>query len=85
MRALGWPDAFPPGDVAVLKAMRGLPGMAPPGGVPAPGKAAAQSATRRAADASAQAWRPWRSYAVLRLWNSLGEPAPPPPSTQDTP
>ena len=24
MRALGWPDAFPPGDIAALKAMRQL-------------------------------------------------------------
>jgi AraC family transcriptional regulator, regulatory protein of adaptative response / DNA-3-methyladenine glycosylase II len=27
--------------------------------------------TQREADAKAEAWRPWRSYAVLRLWNSL--------------
>ena len=55
MRALGWPDAFPPNDVAVLKAMQRLHG----------------STGQRAADTIAQAWRPWRSYAVLRLWNSL--------------
>jgi AraC family transcriptional regulator, regulatory protein of adaptative response / DNA-3-methyladenine glycosylase II len=55
MRALGWPDAFPPNDVAVLKAMREQ----------------FQTTTQREADARAQAWRPWRSYAVLRLWNSL--------------
>ena len=56
MRALGWPDAFPPGDVAVLKALRQLHGtdLAP-----------------RAAEARAEAWQPWRAYAVLRLWNSL--------------
>ena len=91
MRALGWPDAFPPGDVAVLKAMRGLPGMAPaslPPGAPAPGKAATLNAARLAAETCAQAWRPWRSYAVLRLWNSLGELSPtstPPLATQDRP
>ena len=56
MRALGWPDAFPPGDVAALKAMRQL--------------FAIDSA--RAAAAHAEAWRPWRAYALLRLWNSLG-------------
>ncbi|MEO8081556.1 MAG: Ada metal-binding domain-containing protein [Caldimonas sp.] len=56
MRALGWPDAFPPGDVAALKAMRQLHG----------------TATPRDADRHAEAWRPWRSYALLRLWNSLG-------------
>ena len=55
MRALGWPDAFPPNDVAVLKAMQQLFG----------------TNSQREADARAQAWRPWRAYAVLRLWNSL--------------
>jgi AraC family transcriptional regulator, regulatory protein of adaptative response / DNA-3-methyladenine glycosylase II len=55
MRALGWPDAFPPNDVAVLKALKqqfGITG-------------------QHDADTRAQAWRPWRAYAVLRLWNSL--------------
>jgi len=55
MRALGWPDAFPPNDVAVLKAMKQLYG----------------TASQREADLHAQAWQPWRAYAVLRLWNSL--------------
>lgn len=59
MRAAGWPDAFPPGDVAVLKALRLRHG----------------ALTPRAALARAEAWRPWRAYAVLRLWNSLS-PAP---------
>ncbi|HEY1392648.1 MAG TPA: adenosine deaminase, partial [Methylibium sp.] len=58
MRTLAWPDAFPPGDVAVLKAM-GL----------SKGKAA-----EREAEARSQAWRPWRAYAVLRLWQSLENP-----------
>ena len=55
MRALGWPDAFPPNDVAVRKAMRQRFAIT----------------TQRAADAHATAWQPWRAYAVLRLWNSL--------------
>jgi len=55
MRALGWPDAFPPNDVAVLKAM----------------KQQFDTASQREADARAEAWRPWRAYAVLRLWNTL--------------
>ena len=55
MRALGWPDAFPPNDVAVLKAIRQLFG----------------TTTQRQADAHALTWQPWRAYAVLRLWNSL--------------
>ncbi|MEO7151578.1 MAG: Ada metal-binding domain-containing protein [Burkholderiaceae bacterium] len=59
MRALGWPDAFPPNDVALLKATGQLFDLR----------------TQRLAEARAQAWRPWRSYAVLRLWNSLETPA----------
>ena len=55
MRALGWPDAFPPNDVAVLKAMNQLFGID----------------SQRGADVHAQTWQPWRAYAVLRLWNSL--------------
>ncbi len=57
MRVLGWPDAFPPNDVAVKKAMDALFG----------------KASAREAHARAQAWKPWRSYAVLRLWNTLGK------------
>ncbi|MCM5678225.1 helix-turn-helix domain-containing protein [Schlegelella sp. S2-27] len=61
MRALAWPDAFPPRDVAVLKAMDCNP---------------------RDAEQRSQAWRPWRSYAVLRLWGSLGAaPTTPAPIT----
>ena len=58
MRALGWPDAFPPNDIAVLKALRLLHG----------------TSSQRDALARAQAWQPWRAYAVLRLWNTLGDP-----------
>ena len=63
MRALGWPDAFPPNDVAALKAMRRLYG----------------TASQREADAQADAWRPWRAYALLRLWRSLSPAAGPKP------
>jgi len=55
MRALAWPDAWPPQDVAVLKGL-GLPNSA---------------AGQRAADALAEEWRPWRSYAVLHAWRKL--------------
>ncbi len=55
MRALGWPDAFPPKDVAVLNAMKPL----------------FHITTQREADALIDRWRPWRAYAVLRLWNTL--------------
>jgi AraC family transcriptional regulator, regulatory protein of adaptative response / DNA-3-methyladenine glycosylase II len=52
MRALRWPDAFPAGDVALQKAL----------GVQGGGNAA------RGAQAASQAWKPWRSYAVIRAW-----------------
>ena len=54
MRALRWPDAFVAGDVAVQKAL------------------AVRSAKHPAkeAQAASQAWRPWRSYAVIRAWAS---------------
>jgi AraC family transcriptional regulator, regulatory protein of adaptative response / DNA-3-methyladenine glycosylase II len=55
MRALRWPDAFPAGDVALHNAL-GVRGEKHPA---------------RAAEAASQAWRPWRSYAVLRAWHSL--------------
>ena len=58
MRALAWPDAWPPKDVAILKAL-GLP-------VTARGQ--------READALAEVWRPWRSYAVLHAWRRLEPP-----------
>jgi AraC family transcriptional regulator, regulatory protein of adaptative response / DNA-3-methyladenine glycosylase II len=60
MRALGWPDAFPPNDVAVLKAMRQL----------------FERNSQGEAEIHAQSWQPWRSYAVLRLWNSLEKVTP---------
>jgi AraC family transcriptional regulator of adaptative response / DNA-3-methyladenine glycosylase II len=52
MRALGDPDAFPPGDLGVRLAARAL-------GLPQTPAAL----TRRAAP-----WRPWRAYAVQYLW-----------------
>jgi AraC family transcriptional regulator of adaptative response / DNA-3-methyladenine glycosylase II len=51
MRALGWPDAFPHGDLGLL---RGLGETSP-----------ARLRT------IAEAWRPWRSYAVMHVWNGL--------------
>ncbi len=55
MRALAWPDAWPPQDVALLNAMN-LPNTAK---------------GQRDADVIAEAWRPWRSYAVLHTWRKL--------------
>ncbi|MFO0889946.1 MAG: hypothetical protein U0790_12505 [Isosphaeraceae bacterium] len=59
MRALRWPDAFPTGDLGLLRAF-GL-------------------RSARELSAAAEAWRPWRSYAAMVLWNSpfpSPEPSP---------
>jgi AraC family transcriptional regulator of adaptative response / DNA-3-methyladenine glycosylase II len=55
MRALGDPDVFMPTDLGVRHALERL-------GVDGGPKAAA---------ATAEAWRPWRSYALHHLWASL--------------
>jgi AraC family transcriptional regulator of adaptative response / DNA-3-methyladenine glycosylase II len=59
MRALRWPDAFPAGDVALHKAL-GVQQMKQPA---------------REAEAASQAWKPWRSYAVVRAWSALSQGA----------
>ncbi|NDV25207.1 DNA-3-methyladenine glycosylase 2 [Desulfovibrio sp. JC010] len=56
MRGLGLPDSFPAGDLGVIKAL------AVDGVKPAPGQVLE----------IAEKWRPYRSYATLCLWNSLG-------------
>ena len=61
MRALGWPDAFPAGDVALQKAL---------------GVQQTQRPAQAALAASA-AWQPWRSYAVIRAWATLPAVKPP--------
>ncbi len=53
MRALRWPDAFPSGDVALHKAL-GVQGRKNPS---------------RLAEEASTAWKPWRSYAVIRIWS----------------
>jgi AraC family transcriptional regulator of adaptative response / DNA-3-methyladenine glycosylase II len=55
MRALRWPDAFVAGDVALQKAL---------------GVRHAKHPTQAAEEAS-HAWKPWRSYAVVRAWSLL--------------
>ncbi|WP_411878157.1 DNA-3-methyladenine glycosylase 2 family protein [Polaromonas sp. YR568] len=57
MRALRWPDAFPAGDVALHKAL-GVQGTKNPA---------------REAEAASHAWKPWRSYAVIRAWSGTLE------------
>lgn len=52
MRALREPDAFPSSDLGLLRALE------TPQGRPSPAALAE----------IAEAWRPWRAYAALRLW-----------------
>lgn len=59
MRALRWPDAFPAGDVALHKAL---------------GVQALKNPAKEAERASS-AWKPWRSYAVIRAWSGMLGPA----------
>jgi AraC family transcriptional regulator of adaptative response / DNA-3-methyladenine glycosylase II len=56
LRALGWPDAFAASDIGVMQALSPLTG-----GV----------RDAAAAAALAERWRPWRGYALIRLWLSL--------------
>lgn len=58
MRAFSEPDAFPASDLGIRKAL------ARDGRMP----------TAREALQRAEAWRPWRSYAVFTLWRSLATP-----------
>jgi len=55
MRGWSWPDAFPPGDVVLRKALS---------------PDATQLLTPTACAQAAQAFQPYRSYAVLRLWRT---------------
>jgi AraC family transcriptional regulator of adaptative response / DNA-3-methyladenine glycosylase II len=65
MRALGDPDAFPAGDVGIRHALARL----------------GRAGEGPRATALAEPWRPWRSYAVMHLWSSLGD-APLTPGAQ---
>ena len=53
MRALGEPDAFPSGDLGLLRAL--------------------SLDNSRELERRAEAWRPWRAYATMYLWNIAGE------------
>jgi len=59
MRTLGDRDAFPASDLGVIKALRVL---TPQG----------EAITIPEITALGERWRPWRAYATLHLWNSLG-------------
>ena len=56
MRELREPDAFPSGDVALMRALQDGDGPRP---------------THAQMMARAEAWRPWRAYAAVHLWASL--------------
>ncbi len=56
LRAFGEPDAFPAADIVLRR-------MAAEGG---------KALTPRALAERAEAWRPWRSYAVMQLWRAAG-------------
>jgi AraC family transcriptional regulator, regulatory protein of adaptative response / DNA-3-methyladenine glycosylase II len=63
MRALGEPDAFPAGDLGVRQALARA----------AAGGGSGELPSERAVLARAEAWRPWRAYAVIALWTGHSE------------
>ena len=62
MRALSHPDAFPAADLILRRA-------ASPGD---------DMLSTKALTTLAEAWRPWRAYAVMHLWRSMSDIAKPP-------
>jgi AraC family transcriptional regulator of adaptative response / DNA-3-methyladenine glycosylase II len=60
LRALGEPDAFPDGDLVLRAAAGGASG----------------PLSARALAERAEAWQPWRGYAVLHLWAEVTASAP---------
>lgn len=70
LRQMREPDAFPHGDIGLMRAMAGPDGRRP---------SAAELLAR------AEAWRPWRAYAALHLWASEGlSPNPQAPALLET-
>ena len=70
LRQLREPDAFPHGDIALMRALADEAGVRP---------SPAELARR------AEAWRPWRAYAALHLWTADAQAASAPaPSRKDT-
>ncbi|MGV8726435.1 DNA-3-methyladenine glycosidase, partial [Pseudomonas aeruginosa] len=53
LRAMGEADAFPAADLGLLKSTVWGP----------------QGIDARSLKARAEAWRPWRAYAAIHLWN----------------
>ncbi len=69
LRALADPDAFLPTDLGVRRALARL-SAAHPTRVPL---ALRDGCAPREVARLAERWRPWRGYALLHLWSSLGE------------
>ena len=61
LMALGRPDVWPRGDLALLKAVQNLKGLAEP-------------PTAVEFEALGERWRPWRSVAARMLWNHYLHP-----------
>lgn len=57
MRALGEPDALPAADIVLRRMAAG----------------GASPLMTRELEQRAEAWRPWRSYAVMHLWRAAGD------------
>jgi AraC family transcriptional regulator of adaptative response / DNA-3-methyladenine glycosylase II len=53
MRSLGEPDAFPAGDLGLLRALN--------------------LTSSRELERRSEAWRPWRAYATMYLWNGFSQ------------
>jgi AraC family transcriptional regulator of adaptative response / DNA-3-methyladenine glycosylase II len=62
MRALSHPDAFPAADLILRRAAAGD----------------GTTLGTRALTDMAEAWRPWRAYAVMHLWRGSADTAPGP-------
>ena len=60
MRALSHPDAFPAADLILRRAAAGGGG---------------DELSTKELTALAETWRPWRAYAVMHLWRSVGDAA----------
>jgi AraC family transcriptional regulator of adaptative response / DNA-3-methyladenine glycosylase II len=59
MRALSHPDAFPAADLILRRAASDSD----------------NTISTKALTTLAEAWRPWRAYAVMHLWRSMSEPS----------
>jgi len=64
LMALGRPDAWPTGDLALVKAAQALKNLPTP-------------PDRETMNEIGAAWRPWRAVAARLLWHSYLNPSPP--------